>query len=81
MWLMPMGHWGAAEFALGFGVRATMVVGMMLPSTTPMLLALVGHRLSGMGRRLRDDTQSAVVRLTRIVEVSVTRCGTGSCTH
>ncbi len=41
MWLMPMGAWGATEFALGFTMWAVMMVGMMLPSATPMLFAFL----------------------------------------
>ncbi len=45
MWLMPMGRWGAAEFALAFAMWAVMMVGMMLPSVSPMLFAY--HGMSG----------------------------------
>ena len=31
MWLMPMGEWGAREFALGLAMWAVMMVGMMVP--------------------------------------------------
>ncbi len=39
MWLMPMGRWGATEFVLGFAMWAVMMVGMMVPSASPMLFA------------------------------------------
>jgi predicted metal-binding membrane protein len=39
MWLMPMGRWGFAEFALCFAMWAIMMIAMMLPSAAPMLFA------------------------------------------
>jgi predicted metal-binding membrane protein len=39
MWLMPMGEWGAREFALGLAMWMVMMVGMMVPSAAPMLFA------------------------------------------
>jgi predicted metal-binding membrane protein len=41
MWLMPMGRWGATEFVLGFAMWAMMMVGMMVPSASPMLFAFL----------------------------------------
>jgi len=41
MWLMPMGDWGASEFALGLAMWAVMMVGMMVPSAAPMLFAFL----------------------------------------
>ena len=44
MWLMPMGRWGAAEFALCFAMWLVMMIAMMVPSAAPMLFAF--HSLS-----------------------------------
>jgi predicted metal-binding membrane protein len=44
MWLMPMGPWGAAEFALCFAMWLVMMIAMMVPSAAPMLFAF--HSLS-----------------------------------
>jgi predicted metal-binding membrane protein len=44
MWLMPIGRWGTTEFVLGFAMWAIMMVGMMVPSASPMLFAF--HRIS-----------------------------------
>lgn len=44
MWLMPMGGWGATEFALCFAMWVVMMVAMMVPSAVPMLFAF--HSLS-----------------------------------
>ncbi len=41
MWLMPMGRWGATEFVLGFAMWAIMMIGMMVPSASPMLFAFL----------------------------------------
>lgn len=41
MWLMPMGRWGATEFALGFAMWAIMIIGMMVPSASPVLFAFL----------------------------------------
>jgi predicted metal-binding membrane protein len=55
MWLMPMGQWGATEFVLGFAMWAVMMVGMMVPSASPMLFAF--HRIS----RSRPTSTSPIV--------------------
>lgn len=39
MALMPMGHWGPAEFALCFAMWFVMMIAMMVPSAAPMLFA------------------------------------------
>lgn len=41
MWLIPMGRWGATEFVLGFAMWAIMMIGMMIPSASPMLFAFL----------------------------------------
>ena len=41
MWVMPMGRWGATEFVLGFAMWAIMIIGMMVPSASPMLFAFL----------------------------------------
>ena len=56
MWLMPMGRWGPAEFALCFAMWAIMMIAMMVPSAAPMLFvfqALDSSRRSGGSARLR----------------------------
>jgi len=35
MWLMPMGAWSAAEFALALAMWIVMMIGMMVPSAAP----------------------------------------------
>lgn len=37
MWMMPMGPWGTGEFLLGFAMWIVMMIGMMVPSSIPML--------------------------------------------
>jgi len=50
MWLMPMGRWGAWEFALGFAMWMVMMVAMMVPSAAPMLLTFHAVTRSRLGR-------------------------------
>jgi predicted metal-binding membrane protein len=38
MWLMPMGAWSAAEFALALAMWIIMMIGMMVPSAAPAIL-------------------------------------------
>jgi predicted metal-binding membrane protein len=38
MWLMPMGAWSAAEFALALAMWIVMMIGMMVPSAAPAIL-------------------------------------------
>ena len=51
MGLMPMGCWGALEYALGFAMWSLMMVGMMLPSAAPVILlhARVARRADAQG--------------------------------
>ena len=37
MWLMPMGQWNFTDFILAFLMWVIMMVGMMIPSATPMI--------------------------------------------
>jgi predicted metal-binding membrane protein len=52
MWLMPMGSWGAAGFALASAMWIIMMVGMMVPSAAPVVLlyALMRRRELQQGR-------------------------------
>lgn len=54
MWLMPMGRWDAHAFVLGAAMWVVMMIGMMLPSATPMILlyALMRRREVARERKL-----------------------------
>src|SRR5262245_33726851 len=61
MGLMPMGRWGLLEYALGFAMWALMMVGMMVPSATPMIMlyARVARRAQSHSTPLASTTAFA----------------------
>jgi predicted metal-binding membrane protein len=72
MWLMPMGDWGAREFALGLAMWAVMMVGMMVPSAAPMLFAYLNVSRQSQSRLvIATNACCALLVLNIGVEVSV----------
>lgn len=62
MVLMPMGHWGFLEYALGFAMWVLMMVGMMIPSAGAMIVlhARIARRSQDQGRPLPCTTMFVV---------------------